>query len=1022
MNGTPPHPGPAHPGPDDDGPGEAIAVVGIAGRFPGARTPEEFWDRLVAGQDCLDELDDEELLAAGVPAPVLAGRGYVRRSASLDGFDAFDADFFGLPPAVAAAMDPQQRLFLEACWHALEDAGHDPARRDGAVGVFGAPSFSGYFGYNLLSHHDPRTLLGSGTSPALIHALTLTDPNFFATRVAHALDLRGPALTVQTACSGSLVAVHLACQSLLCGESDVALAGGMTVKVPHRAGYLYEPGSMMSADGFCRPFDAAANGTVFGSGGGVVVLKRLSDALADGDRVRAVVRGTAVNNDGSLKMGFTAPSVEMQAAVVAEALAVAGVHPHEVGYVEAHGTGTALGDPVEVAALRQALDPTGDRTEPCLLGSAKGNIGHLEAASGVVGLIKAVLALEHRTLPATAHFTAPNPELHLDKGPFEVVAETRGWTGPGPLTAGVSSLGVGGTNAHVVLTEAPAPPPRPEAAQARAAVPVLLVSARTPEALRDAADRLADALTPGTNLADAAHTLAEGRRAFPYRAAVAADTPERAAELLRAGRTAAPGPRRPPEPALLLPGQGAQYLRMGQDLHRRGGTFRRELDRCAQLFAAETGQDPRDALFGDDAARLLRTDIAQPALFSVEYALARTLEEYGVRPVALGGHSVGEFTAACLAGVFELATAVRLVAARGRLMHAAPAGTMLAVRCSREQLAAHLVDSALEVASVNEPGARVVAGPPAAAGEFAARMTAAGVQVTVLRTPHAFHTGAMDEAAERFAELVARSELSAPAVPLVSNTTGTWMTAAEAVDPLRWARQMRSTVRWSDCVHTLLGGDTPDPAGRFLVEAGPGRTLASAARRDSAWSPDHRAVSAMRHRDETIDDGEALSRALGALWEAGTDIDWSGARHGQERRLSLPGYPFRRVRHWTEPARPASATTLDERSATDGRTARDAGSNSSSGSGSGSEPRGTGTTDAGGSIRTADVLADVWAEVLGVAQVLPDDNFFDLGGDSALAARAAVLARQHGLEFAPQVLFEHPTVLRLAARITPPTT
>lgn len=1009
MSGAHPQPGTAHlgTGTSDDDPGEVIAVVGIAGRFPKARTPEEFWGRLVAGTDCLDELDDQQLLAAGVPGPVLAGPGYVRRSASLDGPDEFDADFFGLPPAVAAAMDPQQRLFLEACWHALEDAGHDPARRDGAVGVFAAPSFSGYFGYNLLSHHDPRTLLGAGTSPALIHALTLTDPNFFATRVAHALDLHGPALTVQTACSSSLVAVHLACQSLLCGETDLALAGGMTVKVPHRVGYLYEPGSMMSADGVCRPFDAAANGTVFGSGGGVVALKRLSDALADGDRVRAVVRGTAVNNDGSLKMGFTAPSVEMQAAVVAEALAVAGVDPHEVGYVEAHGTGTALGDPVEVAALRQALDPSGDRTETCLLGSAKGNIGHLEAASGIAGLIKTVLALEHRTLPGTAHFSAPNPELGLDSGPFEVVAATRAWHGPGPLTAGVSSLGVGGTNAHVVLTQAPAPPYRDEGAAPREAAPVLLVSARDPDALRDAGQRLADALTPESDLADVAHTLAEGRRAFPYRAAVAARTPERAAELLRADHTAAPSPPRPPAPVLLLPGQGTQYLRMSKGLYRHGGTFRRELDRCGELFTAETGHDLRDTLFGDDAAALLRTDVAQPVLFSVEYALARTLQEYGVRPVAVGGHSVGEFAAACLAGVFELGTAVRLVAARGRLMHTAPAGTMLAVRCPHEALADHIAASGLEVAAVNEPGTCVVAGPPAEAAEFAARMTAAGTPVTVLRTAHAFHTAAMEEAAERFAEVAGRAKLCAPAVPLVSNVTGDWMTDGEAVDPRRWARQMRSTVRWSDCVRTLLGdgtSDAPDATGRFLVETGPGRSLASAARRHTAWSQAHRVVSTMRRPEETADDGEALSRALGALWEAGTDIDWSPLRHGRERRVPLPGYPFRRTRHWTEPARTALAASPGASAAVG---APD----------TGGEPRVTGTADATGPLRAEDVLADVWAEVLGVPRVRPDDNFFDLGGDSTLAARAAALAERRGAAFAPKVLFEHPTVRRLAARI-----
>ncbi|MGR3937739.1 type I polyketide synthase [Streptomyces sp. BRA346] len=968
---------------------EAVAVVGLAGRFPNGRTPAEFWAGLRAGRDGLVDLTDEELLTAGVPKSALERPGYVRRAAVLDGYQEFDAEFFGLPPGTAAAMDPQTRLFLESCWHALEDAGHDPARREGAVGVFAAPSFSGYFGYNLLSHHDRGELLGAGTSAALIHALTLTDPNFFATRAAHALDLRGPALTVQTACSGSLVAVHLACQSLLCGESDLALAGGMTVKVPHRVGYLHEPGSMMSADGYCRPFDAAASGTVFGSGGGVVVLKRLSDALADGDRIRAVIRGTAVNNDGSLKMGFTAPSVEMQAAVVAEALAVAGAHPHEVGYVEAHGTGTALGDPVEMAALRQALDPDGDRTAPCLIGSVKGNIGHLEAASGVIGLIKTVLALEHRSLPATAHYRAPNPELHLDSSPFAIVGETRAWTGPGPLLAGVSSLGVGGTNAHVVVAESPVPAAREARREhgSRAATPVLLVSAHTREALRDSCRHLADALSPDSDLTDVAHTLAEGRRAFPYRTAVAANTTERAAELLRADRTPVRLPQGPLAPVLLLPGQGAQYPGMGADLYRRGGVFRTQLDRCAELFAAETGLDVRTALFGDDAAALRRTDIAQPALFAVEYALARSLEEFGVRPTALGGHSVGELTAACLARVMGLGDAVRLVAARGRLMRSAPAGAMLSVRLAEERIGELLTDTGLEVAAVNEPGACVVAGPTGEVRSFATRLASSGVEVSVLRAAHAFHTAAMDEAAERFGELVRTVPLSAPAVPLVSNVTGDWMTAAEATDPERWARQMRGAVRWSECVRTLLA----EP-GRVLVETGPGRSLVSAARRSTGWSDGHRAVSAMRHAEQTsLDDGEALSRALGVLWESGVEVDWSAMRHGPVRRVPLPGYPFRRVRHWTDPAYAAPRAEAGEAETAPG-----------------SVPQ------AAGAVAT---LTGILSEVLGVTQVRPDDDFFELGGDSVLAGQVAARAAAAGLEFRPKDLFEHPTVARLLARV-----
>lgn len=963
---------------------EAVAVVGLSGRFPKARDTSQLWANLCAGRDCLEELTTDELLDAGVPKSVLDQPGYVRRAAVIEGYQEFDAEFFALPPATAAAMDPQQRLFLQSCWHALEDAGHDPARREGAVGVFAAPSFSGYFGYNLLSHQDPREFLGAGTSTALIHALTLTDPNFFATRVAHALDLRGPALTVQTACSSSLVAVHLACQSLLCGESDLALAGGMTVKVPHRVGYLHEPQSMMSADGYCRPFDAAANGTVFGSGGGVVALKRLSDARADGDRIRAVLRGTAVNNDGSLKMGFTAPSVEMQAAVVAEALAVAGVEPHELGYVEAHGTGTALGDPVEMAALRQALDPDGDRSVPCLIGSVKGNVGHLEAASGVVGLIKTVLALEHRTLPGTAHYTEPNRELRLADTPFRIADITRPWTGTGPLTAGVSSLGVGGTNAHVIVTEPPSPTPAAAPAEQGGAVPVLLVSARTADALRDARRHLADALGPESDLGDVAHTLERGRRAFEYRTAVAAHDPRQAAELLRLDRTPTRAAAVAPPVALLMPGQGTQYPGMGVGLYRGDGVFRRELDRCAELFAAETGEDLREVLLGGDEAMLRRTHVAQRLLFAVEYALARTLEAFGVRPASVGGHSVGEFAAACLAGVMELGDAVRLVAARGRLMHEAPAGAMLHVRLPEDRAREVVAGTRLEIAAVNEPEACVVAGPIAESESFAARMKSAGVEVSALRTDHAFHTAAMAEAAERFSEVVATVPLSAPQVPLLSNVTGDWMTAAEATSPERWARQMRSTVRWAECVRTLLRGT----AG-VLVETGPGRSLGSAARRSDAWSSEHRAVSAMRHAQETRDDTEALSQVLGVLWEAGADLDWSGTRRGSERWVSLPGYPFRGIPHWTEPVH----------------------------AGPSADPVAVpvAVTPVGGAVA---LLTGIWSDVLGVVPVSPDDDFFDLGGDSMLASRVAAQARERGLEFEPKDVFENPTVARLVARVS----
>ncbi|MDV9176928.1 beta-ketoacyl synthase N-terminal-like domain-containing protein [Streptomyces sp. W16] len=981
---------------------EAIAVIGMAGRFPGARNIEAFWENLCAGRESLEDLDETGLRAVGVPEHVLADPGYVRRAAVLDGHDEFDAEFFGFPPAMAAAMDPQQRLFLECCWHALEDAGHDPARYDGPIGVFASGSFSGYLAYHLLSHRDPREILGSGTSTELIQTLATNDLNFLATRAAHTLDLRGPALTVQTACSSSLVALHLACQSLLCGESDMALAGGISVKVPHRAGYVYDSDSMMSADGRCRPFDAAANGTVFGSGGGVVLLKRLSDALADGDHVRAVVRGSAVNNDGSLKMSYSAPSVEMQAAVVAEALAVAGVEPDSVSYVEAHGTGTALGDPIEVAALRKALDADGTRTEPCALGSAKGNIGHLEAASGITGLIKTVLALEHRLLPGTAHFTSPNPELHLDGTPFAIQHRLEKWTGEAPLRAGVSSLGVGGTNAHVVLQEAP--PVAADAGDRVVRPEVLLVSAGSADALREARENLAQHLRrePAADLADVAFTLAEGRRTFPYRHAVAATTPQQAAEALEleAGGSKALGTG--PSTVLLLPGQGAQYPGMTRGLYRADKVFRHEVDHCLGLFASHGLTGLGDVLFGSDEQLLRRTDHAQAALLTVEYALARTLESYGLRPDAVAGHSVGEYTAACLAGVMDLPDAVRLVAARGRVMAAAPPGAMLAVRLPEAETTGLLEGTRIEVSAVNEPRGTVLGGPGDEVEELDRELRARGVSTRLLHTAHAFHTAALAEAADRFAESFAGVRLAPPSIPLVSNITGDWMTDAEATDPLRWARQIRLPVRWADSTALLLS----EP-GRLLIETGPGRSLLTTARRAAGWSPEHhRAVQTVRHPADTGDDHLTLLTGLGRAWASGAPVDWSRARDGRpRRRVPLPGHPFRRTRHWRDSA---YATDTGPRKAPDVQPVQEH-----------SRPavRASDATTADPSAE--ELLTAVFAEVLGFEEIGRHDSFFDLGGDSVLATQIASRARARGLDFRPRDMFENPTIARLAQIAVP---
>ncbi|WLW50150.1 type I polyketide synthase [Streptomyces sp. YU58] len=640
---------------------DGIAVIGMAGRFPMARTVAEFWRNLREGRECLETLDDAELRRQGVPDEVLSDPMYMRRAGTLDGIEEFDAEFFGFPPSLAATMDPQLRLLLECSWHALEDAACDPARVDGAVGVFVSGSACNYYPYHVLSRHDPRKLLGAGSSSAQMSLWSANDVNFYATRIAHAFDLHGPALSVQTACSSALTAVHLACQSLLCGESDVALAGGMSVKVPHRVGYLRDLDSVMSPDGHCRPFDAKAGGTVFTSGGGVVVLKRLGDAVADGDDIRAVIRGSAVNNDGALKMGYTAPSVEMQAAVIREALAVAGVEPREVGYVEAHGTGTALGDPVEVAALRRAFGD--DQAEPwCGLGSVKGNVGHCETAAGVVGLIKTVLCLQHRTLVPTLHFTDPNPELELAGSAFRIQDRLTEWSGERPRLAGVTSLGAGGTNVHVVLEEAP----EHETPAARPGPQVLVLSARTERALAESGERLAAHLGehPGTDLADLALTLAAGRQAFRYRRSVVVrDWEQAAAALADAGAPVSDSGVPGEDPVVLMLFSGSADEPAPTGLYESDPAFAEHFDRCAELFGEHFGTGFADALRKDDDPSA-RPETSEARSFCVQYALARALEAWGVTPAAVGGGGVGTYVAAHLAQVMSLDDAVRLAARR----------------------------------------------------------------------------------------------------------------------------------------------------------------------------------------------------------------------------------------------------------------------------------------------------------------------------------------------------------------------
>ncbi|GGT00805.1 non-ribosomal peptide synthetase/type I polyketide synthase [Nonomuraea spiralis] len=918
--------------------GGALAVVGMACRFPGANGPEEFWAAIRDGVEAVRDFTDEELLADGEDPERLADPAYVRSGTVLDGIDLFDATLFEFTPREAEILDPQQRLFLETAWEALEDAGCDPSRHPGHIGVFAGSAMSSYFIENLLAAPDVLKAVGE------YQVMLANDKDSLPTRTSYKLDLRGPSVSVNSACSTSLVALHLARQSLLAGDCDMALAGGVRVNAWTRRGYVYQSGGIGSPDGHCRPFDADAQGTIGASGVGVVVLKRLEDAIAAGDTIHAVVRGSAVNNDGTRKVGYTAPAVDGQAEVITAALAAAGVEPDTIGYVEAHGTGTALGDPIEVAALSQVF--TGDR--PIALGSVKSNIGHADAAAGMAGLIKTVMALKHRTLPPTVNFGTPNPRI--DFSPFYVPTGSAEWpAGEAPRRAGVSAFGMGGTNAHVVLEEAPVPAAVPAAVEG----PHLLVlSAASEPALAESATRLRDHLRarPDLELGDVAGTLRHGRRALRHRGALVAEDHRAAldAELIT-------GEARPREIAFVFPGQGAQRRGMGAGLYRSENVFRDVVDTGAAVLEPLLGLDLRDALYGE-AADLDQTWLTQPALFVTEYALARTLIGRGLRPSMMAGHSIGEYVAACLSGVLTLEDALRLVAARGRLVQGLPPGSMLAVPLPEAEVLGLLGDE-LSLAAVNTPETCVVAGPDEAVAGLERRLAERGVACRPLRTSHAFHSAMLDPVLDAFAAEVASVRLGVPEVPYLSNVTGGWVTGAETADPGYWVRHLRETVRFADCAHALV------TAGAAVAEAGPGRTLSTLVRRQGG-----QAVALLA---EPEGGPATLLEGVGRLWVTGADVDWT-AFAPPGRRVPLPTYPFERRSHWIGPrARRHELTATPVAVAADG----------------------------------LDPVAAAWRDVLGITPTGPQDDFFELGGDSLVATQ---LASRLGLPI--EAIFEHPTL------------
>lgn len=964
-----------------------------------AKTVAEYWENLKNGRECFTHLEEERLLATGVHPELLKDPNYVRVSPILDEYDGFDARFFGYTPREGAMMDPQQRLFLECCWEAFEDAGYNPHAYKKPVGVYGGTAINSYMVFSGVHQRFYSEFLSSVVG---------NDNSFLANRVSYQLNLNGPAVTVQTACSTSLVSIHLAIQSLLSEECSMALAGGVAVWVPHEAGHLYQEGNVFTKDGHCRAFDAKATGTIFGSGAGVVLLKRFEDAITDGDQIYAVIKGSAINNDGAKKTHYTAPSVDGQAEVIVAALANSGIDAEEISYIETHGTGTLIGDPIEVRALTKAYRAFTDRNHFCRIGSVKPNIGHLDAAAGIAGLIKVCLAMKHRMLPPSIHYEEPNPAIDFENSPFFVNNSLREWESKNgtPLRAGVTSLGMGGTNAHVILEEAPLI----ERPVVEDRGPVLLTfSAMNASALDDYSTKLAGFLkeNPDAKLSNVAYTLQTGRKEFTTRRYLTVENRDDAIEKLekRPGDSVktyadhADGR----EVVFLFPGQGSQYVNMSLDLYKQNPVFRDHLDRCAEILIPIMDVDIRTLLFPEpgmeeDASRQISNTVyTQPVIFSIEYALAMLWMDLGIVPSAVLGHSLGEFAAACIAGVFDLETGLQLIAKRGSIMQELEPGSMLAVMLPPSEVEEYLNDR-LSIAGINTPSSCIVSGDKEAVEGIRERMNEKGVHTRLLETSHAFHSHMMDPVLDTYRTYVATMNFRRPTIPIVSSAKGDWGAPDDVTNPEYWADNIRHPVRFSEAVEKLF--DRPD---WILLEVGPGNILTTLAKQHPDIPPEQVLLQSVRHPKLVQDDNVFVQNALGRLWSCGYPVEWERVyKENPVYKLSLPTYAFQRVRCWIDPPT-GTAELLSEHAGSE--------------NGVPEEDR----THEPETRNMVEVLTDIWQEFLGIEQINKDDNFFDLGGNSLVAVQLFdELKYKLGIQLPLSALFEAPTIEQIAAMIEPP--
>jgi acyl transferase domain-containing protein len=877
-----------------------VAIIGIAGRFPGAKTIEQFWQNIKDGVESIHFFHPDELAFSYIDAVHKDQPNYVRARGILKNIAEFDANFFEINPREAEIMDPQHRIFLECAWEALENSGYVPSKFSGAIGVVAGSYHNTYLLNNLYSNRSLLDLMGGDV---IMHG---NAHDHLATHVAYKLNLNGPAFTIQTACSSSLVAVHLACQQLLTGESDMVLAGGVCIAVPEESGYLYQKGGILSPDGHCRAFDAKAEGTVFGNGVGIVVLRRLEDALTNGDHIYAVIRGSAINNDGALKAGYMAPSIEGQATVIAQALTVSGVEPESIAYIEAHGTGTVMGDNIEMTALHAVYNNTQQRNF-CGIGSVKPNIGHLQAASGIAGLIKTTLALQHKILPPSIHCETPNTHIDFINSPFYINTTCAMWPAKNlPRRAGVSSFGVGGTNAHVILEEAPLTTANGQDKSHH----LLLLSAKTSHALEEATTNLNTYLekSPRITLADVAYTLQTGRETFNYRRFIVCQTTLETAQYATMTEEKNVFSHHQTDTKLtktifLFPGQGSQYVNMAYDLYQEESSFRDCINHCATLLEPHLKLNLIDFLYPEanqfEKAKqaLQQTALAQPALFVIEYALAKLWMSWGIQADIMIGHSIGEYVAACLAGVMSLEDALQLVSVRGQLMQAQAPGAMLAVNGSGADIKS-LLDDTLCVAAINTAHTCVISGPVGAIQSLQTRLESKNITNQLVPTSHAFHSSMMDSMLNTFASHVKNIRLQTPKSNFVSNVSGTMILPTEARDPNYWVKHLRATVLFGDSIEHLITEQSSDTRLIFL-EVGPSHTLTSFVQTYVSSTGLHQAYASLRHPKIQKNDLAFILTTLGNLWLQNLTINWDGFYSQQTRsRIPLPTYPFQRQTYW----------------------------------------------------------------------------------------------------------------------------